>query len=92
MALKIARHVGRPCSIVRFPSQEVPATLLPYLGLDDTRDEAMDALIDQARTDADMTNSKCAYRATDRKADLICQLFESAPETADVTALATINP
>ena len=92
MALKIARHVGRPCSIVRFPSQKVPATLLPYLGLDDTRDEAMDALIDQARTDADMTNSKCAYRATDREADLICQLFESAPETADVTALATNNP
>lgn len=80
MAMKFARHAGHPCSIVRFPSQKVPATLLPYLALDDTRDEAMDALIDQARTDADMTNSKCAYRATDREAELICALFESAPE------------
>jgi len=82
MAMKIARHVGRPCTIVRFPSQKVPATLLPYLGLDDTREEAMDALVDQARTDADMTNSKCAYRSSDPEAELICQLFEAAPERA----------
>ncbi len=27
----------------------------------------MDALVDQARTDADMTNSKCAYRGSDRR-------------------------
>jgi hypothetical protein len=80
MAMKFARHAGHPCSIVRFPSQKVPATLLPYLALDDTRDEAMDALIDQARTDADMTNSKCAYRSTDREAELICALFQTAPE------------
>lgn len=86
MAMKIARHVGRPCSIVRFPSQKVPATLLPYLDLDDTRDEAMDALIDQARTDADMTNSKCAYRSADPEAELICQLFEAAPPRATTIA------
>ncbi|GJD76525.1 CBASS cGAMP-activated phospholipase [Methylobacterium goesingense] len=79
MAMKIARHVGRRCSIIRFPSQKVPATLLPFLELDDTRAEAMDALMDQARTDADMTNSKCAYRATDTEAELICRLFETAP-------------
>jgi hypothetical protein len=39
----------------------------------------MDALMEQARTDADMTNSMCAYRDKDTKADLICKLFEDAP-------------
>jgi hypothetical protein len=79
MAKKLTRHVDRPCTIVRFPSDKVPAALIPYLGLDDTRQEAINALVNQARTDADMTNSKCAYRETDREANLICSLFETAP-------------
>jgi len=58
MARKLTKHVNRKCSIVRFPHDKVPATLVPYLSLDDTREEAMNALITQARTDADMTNSK----------------------------------
>jgi hypothetical protein len=80
MAKKLARHLSRPCTIVRFPSDKVPAALVPYLGLDDARSEAMDALVNQARTDADMTNSKCVYRSTDQEAELICSLFESAPQ------------
>ncbi|MBZ5762071.1 patatin-like phospholipase family protein [Rhizobium sp. VS19-DR104.2] len=79
MAKKLARHVNRKCSIVRFPSEKVPASLIPYLGLDETRDEAMQALINQARTDADMTNSKCAYADTDAEAALIRDLFMQAP-------------
>jgi hypothetical protein len=83
MAKKLARHLDHPCTIVRFPSDKVPAALIPYLDLDDTRPEAMNALINQARTDADMTNSKCAYRATDPDAALICSLFESTPARSD---------
>lgn len=79
MAKKIARHVDRKCTVIRFPSEKVPATLIPYLGLDETREAAIAALINQARTDADMTNSKCAYAGTDADAALICALFESAP-------------
>ena len=79
MAKKLARHVDRLCTVVRFPSDKVPAALIPYLGLDETRPEAIEALINQARTDADMTNSKCAYADTDPEAALICALFESAP-------------
>ena len=44
---------------------------------------AIQALINQARTDADMTNSKCAYADTDVEAALICSLFESAPVRTD---------
>lgn len=79
MARKLTKHVNRKCSIVRFPHDKVPATLVPYLSLDDTREEAINALITQARTDADMTNSKCAYRDTDPEAELICSLFETTP-------------
>lgn len=85
-ARKIARHVGRSCRIVRFPSDKVPATLVPYLGLDDTRTKAMDALVRRARIDADMTNSKCSGRATDPEAEMICSLFESAPRLTDPPA------
>jgi Patatin-like phospholipase len=83
MAKKLARHVDRNCTVIRFPSDKVPAALIPYLGLDETRQEAMQALINQARTDADMTNSRCAYTDTDAEAALICDLFNSAPERTD---------
>jgi len=80
MAKKLARHVDRRCVVIRFPSEKIPAALIPYLGLDETRDEAIQALVDQARTDADMANSKCAYADTDGEAALLCALFESMPE------------
>jgi predicted acylesterase/phospholipase RssA len=83
MAKKLARHVDRKCTIVRFPSEKVPAALIPFLGLDETRPEAIQALINQARTDADMTNSRCAYADTDPDAALICSLFETAPVRTD---------
>lgn len=83
MAKKLAKQLGRPCSVVRFPSDKVPAALIPYLELDDTREVAIDALINQARTDADMTNSKCTYRQADPEAELICSLFESIPPRTD---------
>lgn len=83
MAKKVTQHVDRRCTVIRFPSEKVPAALNPYLGLDDTRDEATRALIDQARTDADMANSKCAYADSDVEAALICALFESMPERTD---------
>jgi hypothetical protein len=79
MAKKLARHLRRNCRIVRFPSEKVPASLTPYLGLDDTRPEAIRALVNQARTDADMTNSMCNLASADPEAAMICALFETAP-------------
>lgn len=79
MAKKLARHVGRECTIIRFPSDKVPAAIIPYLGLDEVRPEAMQALISQARTDSDMLNSKCAYAEKDKEAALVCSLFDSTP-------------
>lgn len=44
---------------VRFPNRAVPASMMPYLGLDDARKVAMDRLVAQAHTDADLTKSHC---------------------------------
>lgn len=81
MARKLLPHLDRRCRIVRFPSEKVPAALVPYLNLDDTSSEAADALVNQARADADMTNSRCTD--PDSEASLICSLFEDAPEVTE---------
>ena len=78
MARMLARHVNRPCRIIRFPRDKVPAALLPFLGLDETREQAALALMNQARTDADMLNSRCGHQA-DEEARIICSLFGDAP-------------
>jgi hypothetical protein len=52
-------------------------------GLDETRPKAIEALVKQARSDADMTNAKCAYADTNPEAALICSLFDSAPPLTD---------
>jgi predicted acylesterase/phospholipase RssA len=50
---------GRQIRRVRFPNKPVPASMMPYLALDDTRPEAMDRLVAQANTDGDLTKSAC---------------------------------
>jgi uncharacterized protein len=51
---------------------------MPYLELDDTSEAAVEALIAQARTDADMTNSRCGKMDT-LEGRLITELFQNAP-------------
>lgn len=50
---------GRSVRRVRFPAKDVPASMMEYLALDDTREEAMDRLVQQAHSDADATRSAC---------------------------------
>lgn len=78
MARMLARHIGRPCCMVRFPSKPVPASVMEYLDLDDARPKAIDVLINQAQTDAHMTNSVCSD-PTSADGKLICALFASLP-------------
>jgi hypothetical protein len=60
MARLLSPHLKQPCTVTRFPRKAVPATMMQYLDLDDTREQAAEALLGLARTDADMTNSKCS--------------------------------
>jgi hypothetical protein len=79
MARLLAPHLKQQCQVVRFPREAVPAAMMQYLDLDDTRKEASEALIGLARTDANMTNSRCCD-PTDRDGTLLRTLFDSMPE------------
>ena len=78
IARMLAKHINRKCNIVRFPREQIPAALMPFLGLDDTRPEAIAALINQARTDANMANSHCGDLANSQ-GQLMARLFMEAP-------------
>jgi patatin-like phospholipase/acyl hydrolase len=79
MARMLAKHMApRTVSVTRFPGESVPAALMKYLELDEVRPVAIDALINQARTDADIANSRC-NDPNDIAGQLIRRLFEDAP-------------
>ncbi|OOY15873.1 patatin-like phospholipase family protein [Thioclava sp. DLFJ4-1] len=69
---------GRSIRRVRFPNKPVPASMMPYLALDDTRLEAMDRLVAQAHTDADLTKSACDDSSND-DGRMICRLMHDLP-------------
>lgn len=81
MARLIANAIsdcGRSIRRVRFPNKPVPASMMPFLALDDTRPEAMDRLVHQAHNDADLTKSVCDDRASE-DGRLICRLMNDLP-------------
>ncbi len=69
---------GRSIKKVRFPNKSVPASMVPYLAMDDTRNEAMDRLVQQAHTDADLTKSVCDDRGSEDGA-IILRLMNDLP-------------
>ena len=69
---------GRNVRTVRFPNRPVPASMMAYLGLDDTRVEAGRRLIAQAHTDADLTKSVCDDPNSD-DGKMIRRLMEELP-------------
>lgn len=52
-------ELGRPVRTLRFPKKDVPAEMMEFLALDDARKGAMDRLVQQACSDADITKSSC---------------------------------
>ena len=70
-------HLKRRVRFVRFPSEKIPGAMLQYLDLDETRPEGLEALMAQARHDADMTNSQIRQGTDQGKA--IEALFNSMP-------------
>ncbi|MXZ28659.1 patatin-like phospholipase family protein [Candidatus Poribacteria bacterium] len=69
---------GRTVRRVRFPNRPVPTSMMPYLGLDDTRQEALGRLISQAHTDADLTKSICDDPNSD-DGEMIRRLINDLP-------------
>lgn len=79
-------HCGRSVRRVRFPNRPVPASMMPFLGLDDSRPEAMERLVSQAHNDADLTRSNCDDPRNAEGA-MVRRLLESLP-----TASASPRP
>ena len=79
-------NCGRPIRRVRFPNRPVPASMMQYLALDDTRQEAMDRLMAQAHTDADLTKSVCDD-SNSEDGQMIRQLMYDLPEMPESGAV-----
>lgn len=82
MARMLAKHMAsRRVHVTRFPGERVPAALMQYLELDETRPIALDALINQARADANIVNGRC-WKPSDPDSQMICDLFNAAPSAS----------
>ena len=81
---------GRSISTIRFPRTDVPASMMPFLALDDTRDAAVERLIAQAHTDADMTLSACDD-PQDTNGRRIEALLNAMPEFDPETVIVDIT-
>lgn len=79
MLANILSKAGRPVKVLRFPQTSIPTSLHPYLDLDDSSDDALAALITQARNDADMTKSACDDH-NNQEGQMIRALLQSLPE------------
>ena len=65
--------------MIRFPRETVPANMMQYLELDETRPEALTALVNLARNDVNMTNSRCG-NSEDVQGSMIVKLFSGLDE------------
>ena len=78
MARLIADNLRKDCYTARLPQRPVSQDLLSYLGMDDTREEAIEALVEQAHLDADEANVWCQNDTSGRRfeAALVCAVEE----------------
>lgn len=72
-------RMGRSIKLTRFPRGVLQPALIPYLDLDNTSAEAMDALIDQAAADVLLAKSACD-NPLDENGVRIRDLFSNMPE------------
>ena len=82
MARMLSSHLDHPCTIIRFPRESVPAEMMKYLDLDEVRPAAMREMVNLARNDVNMTNSRCGD-ANDSEGARISQLFHDMTERAE---------
>lgn len=78
MARLLTPHLKRNCKIIKFPTGNVPADVMQYLDLDETRDEGLNALISQANRDVDETLIQCSSQST-TEGEYLKTLFDSMP-------------
>ena len=90
MARMLSHHVERECQIVHFPHGTVPANFMGYLGLDETDNVAMDALVAQAQADVNETLS-CCRNTADCRGQLLHALFNGLSPTVGAANESTVT-
>lgn len=78
MAEFLAKHLTRPCTVIRLPQSPPSPSQVAHLALDKATKEALDVLSELGKTDADL-----AYRLTqkvgDRQGECLNGLFHDMP-------------
>lgn len=92
MARLFSKHVDRKCQIVRFPQGPVPAKIMQYLDLDETRTDALDAMESQATRDVDETLSRTGDESAADGGLLHSLLMEIPPTEESVSETQTSVP
>jgi len=77
MAKFLIPHLNKKVRIVRFPTETIPAAIIKYLNLDETSEEGLRALKQQANNDANMINSH--IRDGNERGSMIENLFIDMP-------------
>ena len=83
MARMLAKHVQRDCKIVRFPRGTISLNLMPYLDLDETSEVGLEALAQQALTDASEAMSQFGD-SNNENGQVLANFFSSAICTNDI--------
>lgn len=78
MARILAQYVKRDCVIVPFPHGKIPANAMRFLKLDETSEEGMKALINQAHEDVLETLSVCD-QSGNSTGNILSLLFNNLP-------------
>lgn len=84
MARQISPFLRAKVRIINFPQGQSSSEMLEYLGLDETRITGMDALMRQARRDADTANSY-SQDSSNVEGQSIRALFESMTPRQEMT-------
>ena len=78
MFAKEFSDLGRSITVTRFPKGDLRPDIIPHLELDNSSEQAIAALIDQARADVNLAKSTCDDTG-DATGKIIKRLFEDMP-------------
>ncbi len=81
MAEFLARHLNRPCRIVRLPQSPPSPSQVVHLALDKATDQAIDVLSELGKTDADIAH-RLAHDTSDPKGECLLRIFNEIPSAS----------
>lgn len=78
MAEFLAKHLNRPCTVIRLPQSPPSPAQVAHLALDKATEEALDVLSELGKTDADLAH-RLTQKVGDRQGECLNGLFNDMP-------------